>query len=515
MALHLRSAVYSYIRLVLSTRQFVSYKSCICCISTLSNNSFEEDHKQVGTGSELGIVIASIHPGSSHEEVFRSLASNPSCETLKITHQLVDKLLFRFRDDWKSALGVFRWAQSHPGYEPLPEIYDKLVDTLGKMKQMDKMNAMVQEMHADNLVSKNTIAKVMRRFCGAGEWKEAIRIFDELENYGLEKNTETMNILLNSLCKEKRVEQARDVFLELKSHIQPNANTFNIFIYGWCKIYRIEEAYWTIQEMKGYGFRPCVISYTTIIQSYCEQFDFPKVYELLDEMQAQECAPNVVTFTSIMCSLTNSQMYEEALQIYERMESIGCKPDTLFFNAYIHTLGRAGQAHRAIRVFKFVMPVNGATPNTSTYNSMIAMFCHQEQEEKALEYLRHMENSPYCKPDVQSYSPLFKLYLRAGKFEACRQMLDDMVNKHHLSLDLATYALLIHGLCRGKKCEVAYLLFQAMIGKGITPRYQTCRLLLEEMKSKNMFDAAETIEEYMKSMKSSKKRSIQDHINTS
>ncbi|XP_012851323.1 PREDICTED: pentatricopeptide repeat-containing protein At3g04130, mitochondrial [Erythranthe guttata] len=466
------------------------------------NQPVESTHS--GKIHDADVIIAKALEANCETEVFDSLVYEFGCERIPISHTLVARLLRRFQDDWKSALGVFRWVETYTEYKPLPEFYDKLVDILGKMKEMDKMNALVEQMREHHLVSLNTIAKMMRRCCGAGGWKDAVRIFDELESFGLEKNTESMNLLLDSLCKERKVEQARSIFLELKSHIPPNANTYNIFIHGWCKIKRVEEAQWTIQEMKGLGLRPCVISYSTIIQFYCSQSNFNRVYELLDEMQAQGCNPNVVTLTTVMHSLTKAGELKEALQIVERVKSVGCKPDTQFYNALIHTLGRDGQVEEAVRVFTKEMPENNINPNTSTYNSMIAMFCHHRQEPKALQYLRNLEISPYCKPDVQSFYPLLKMYFRDGKTDKCLiSLLDDMVKKHHLCFDLATFTLLIHGLCRAGKCEWAYELFTEMVGQNIKPRYLTCSLLLQEIRQKNMIDKAEMIEDFIKKMKSS------------
>ncbi|KAL6983841.1 hypothetical protein U1Q18_017215 [Sarracenia purpurea var. burkii] len=454
--------------------------------------------------SDIDILIAKVHAETGVDEIFQSLSHDRACNAVQISHIIVDKLLHRFRDDWKAALGVFRWAASRPGYKPLPESYDMMVDILGKAKKMNKMKELVYEMRQSGLVTLTTIAKVMRRLTGAGKWEDAVRTFDDLEIFGLEKNTESMNLLLDTLCKESKVEQAREIFLQLKSHIPPNAHTFNTFIHGWCKINRVDEAHWTIQEMKGHGCRPCVISYSTIIQSYCHHSSFHKVYELLDDMQAQGCPPNVVTYTTIMYSLAKSEEFEEALQIPERMKSVGCKPDTLFYNALIHTLGRAKRLQEAVHVFEVEMPKLGVIPNTSTYNSMIAMFCHHAEHLKAFNILKGMENSPFCKPDAQSYYPLLKSCFKTGKTDSwLSRLLDDMLNKHHISLDISAYTLLIHGLCRANKCEWAYLLFEEMIGQGITPRYQTCRLLLDEIKQNNMYDAADRIEDFIKQMKSS------------
>lgn len=451
--------------------------------------------------SDLDILVEKAGLGSSDDEVVEFLSNDPQCNRIQLTHHLFDKLLCRFKDDWKSALGVFRWAESRSGYEHTLEAYDMVLDTLGKMKKMDKMMMILHEMRDNKIVTLNTVAKVLRRFAGAGQWEEAVRIFDELGSFGLEKNVESMNLLLDTLCKENRVERAREMFLKLKAHILPNANTFNIFIHGWCKVGRVDEANWTIQEMKGHGCRPCVISYSTIIRFHCSQSNFDVARNVLDEMRAEECPPNIVTYTTIMSYMAKAEQYEHALEIAESVKSDRLKPDTLFYNSLIHILGRAGQVREAIHVFEVEMPKSSVAPNTSTYNTMIAMFCHCCQEDKAFNVLKRMEDSGICKPDVQTYYPLLKSCFRTGKTDdSLSKLWDDMVKKHHLSLDISAYTLLIHGLCRANKCERAYLFFEEMIGQGIMPRYKTCRLLFEEVKQKHMYDAAEKIEDFMKKM---------------
>ncbi|CAI9093270.1 OLC1v1028735C1 [Oldenlandia corymbosa var. corymbosa] len=499
---------------VISHLTFRGYVRCFSHLSSFflvnhSGDTCEKSSDQKCTDlkrdPDLDLLLGKICVGRSEDEVYQFLMQDPGCNATKITHQLINKLLNRFTDDWRSALGVFRWVESHWAYKPLPEAYDKVVDILGKMKQMEKMLSFVEEMRRDRLVSLNTIAKVMRRFAGAGQWKDAILIFDELEKFGLKKNTESMNLLLDTLCKAKKVEQARDIFLKLKSHMPPNEHTFNIFIHGWCNINRVEEAHWTVQEMKGDGCRPSVISYSTIIQFYCHQYNFVRVYELLDDMKAQNCIPNVVTYTTIMHSLTKSNAFEESLKMAEKTKAVGCELDTLYFNVLLHTLGRADRVDEAIYNFKVEMPGRGIVPNVSTYNTMIALLCHHEQEEVALEFLGDMENSPYCKPDLQTYIPLLKSCFKAGKKDSClNKLLHDMSNKHHLCFDLSTYALLIHGLCKANKAEDAYNLFLKMVAQDITPRYLTCRLLLEALRQNDMYVAVDRVEDFMKKMKSSR-----------
>ncbi|KAM7269850.1 hypothetical protein ACFE04_025347 [Oxalis oulophora] len=485
---------YCFRNLLKQSKALTFFNNCYCYYHV--NPHKQSPYRNNGNLSDIDVLISKVPQGATHAHVFQCLEKDQTCKSILLSHTLVTNLLHRFKDDWKSALGVFRWAESRSGYHHTSEIYNAMVDILGRAKQLDTMRALLDEMSEHGLVTLQTIAKAMRRFSGAGQWEDAVRIFDDLKTFGLEKNLESMNVLLDTLCKEGKVEQGREVFLALKSYVPPNAHTFNIFIHGWCKVRRVEEALWTLDEMKGYGFQPCVISYSTIIQFYCHQCNFSKVYELLDEMEAQGWLPNVVTYTTVMCSLVKSEKVEEALEIPNRMK---CKPDTLFYNALIHALGRAGRYREALHVLKTEMPSTSTAPNTSTYNSLIAMFCHRGLEQQAFDILEEIKNSKICKPDLQTYYPLLKSCLKSGKTDnLLSSLLDDMANKHHLSLDTSAYKLLIHGLCRANKCEWAYLLFGEMIGKDMTPRYQTCRLLLDEVRQKNMYEAAEKIEGIMK-----------------
>ncbi|KAL4573865.1 hypothetical protein LXL04_020685 [Taraxacum kok-saghyz] len=454
---------------------------------------------------KFNLVISKVQSGTGRtdNEIFKSLIHDQSCTTIPISDNLISHLLHRFKDDWKSSLAIFKWAESQKGHTPLPNSYAIILDTLGKSKQIEKMMSLLtQTPHHD--VTLTSISKVMRRLCGAGKWQKAVKIFDDLNTFGLQKNTESMNLLLDTLCKENKVEQARKIFLELKSCIPPTPHTFNIFIHGWCKVNRVEEAHWTIQEMKGYGFSPSVITYSTIIKSYCQNHNFDNAYKLLDDMKRRNCPPNVITFTIIMCYLTKFGEFKEAMMIPEKMKLFGCVPDTLFYNALIHTLAKSGKVEEAINVFEFEMARFKVVRNTSTCNSMIAMFCHHGMDQKAVNVVKSMGNLENCRPDIQSFHPLLKMWFRTRKVDLwLSDLLDEMVSKYCISLDLSTYTLLIHGLCRVGRCEWAYGLFREMVGKDIIPRYYTCVLLLEEIRKVKNYEGVDFIEGCMKRMKSS------------
>ncbi|CAN6462825.1 unnamed protein product [Victoria cruziana] len=420
-----------------------------------------------------------------------------------ISKELVDRVLKRFSNDWKSALTFFRWAGSQRECNHDVDSYNAMVDILGKMKQFDEMWNLVEEMNQRrDFISLVTVSKIMRRYAGVRKWRRAVDVFNKMEQFGLKKDTSAMNVLLDTLCKECRVERAWEVFLEVKNKIQPDAHTFNILIHGWCKAKRLDEAEWTMKEMGRHSFRPCVVSYTSLVEAYCIIKNFQKVEALLDEMQAKGCPPNVVTYTIVMHALGKAKETDRALEIFERMKRNGCAPDTSFFNSLLYIMGRAGRLVDARRVLDEMINT-GNSPNLTTYNTLISTACLHSHEEYALKLLQTMERSS-CKPDLQTYAPLLKLFCRRKWMKVLAYLIHDM-HKKDISLDLGTYTLLIRGLCGIKKLTHACLFFEEMVRKGHVPKYCTYQLLMEELDNNGMGKKKEMVQQWMTQAEGAKK----------
>ncbi|XP_042489448.1 pentatricopeptide repeat-containing protein At3g22670, mitochondrial-like [Macadamia integrifolia] len=414
---------------------------------------------------------------------------------VKVSKDLVEKLLERFSNDWISAFGFFKWAQMQTGCSYSADIFNLMVDILGKSKQFDLVWELVEEMvNFGGLISLGTITKIMRRLARAGRWKDAIETFRGIEQFGMRKDNYTMNLLLEALCKERSVEHAQAAFLEFKNEIPPDSRTFNILINGWNRARQMDKAWWTMEEMKRHGFQPCVVSYTSLIEAYCCEKDFRKVYAILDEMQAKGCSPNVITYTIIMHSLGKAKETHEAVEIYDRMKRNGCVPDTSFYNSLIYILSKAGRFQDARGIYEEISK-SGNTPNVTTYNTLISAACEHSQEEMALKLLQEMEKN-LCKPDLKTYAPLLKMCCRKKWMKVLFSLLNDMFKKD-VSIELGTYTLLVRGLCKSGKLDHACSFFEEIVSKGLVPRDCTYSMLVEELGRKNMEKAKERIQQLM------------------
>ncbi|XP_027361675.1 pentatricopeptide repeat-containing protein At3g22670, mitochondrial [Abrus precatorius] len=413
----------------------------------------------------------------------------------KVSNSLVKQVLKRFSNDWVPAFGFFKWAKAQTGYQHSPELYNLMVDILGKSNNFDLMWELVEEMaQLEGYVTLYTMANVMRRLAKACKHQEAIEAFHRMGEFGVKKDTEALNVLMDALVKGNSVERAHGVFLEFKSGVPLNSHSFNVLMHGWCKARNFDKAQKAMEEMKEHGFVPDVFSYTCFIEAYCREKDFRKVDQVLEEMRGNGCTPNAVTYTIVMLALGKAGQLTKALQVYDKMKSDGCVPDTAFYNSLIFILGSAGRLRDACEVFED-MPKQGVVRDVLTYSTMINIACEYSREETAFRLLKEMEDGS-CKPNVETYHPLLKMCCKKKRMKLIKFLLDHML-KNDVSLDLGTYTLLVHRTCKSGKLEHACLFFEEMVWRGFTPKPNTLPLLVRMLQSKRMFKEQEHVQKLM------------------
>ncbi|KAK8670893.1 hypothetical protein V6N13_037506 [Hibiscus sabdariffa] len=428
-------------------------------------------------------------PYPSPESVVQVLnASN-----LSVSHVLVEQLLKRFSNNWISAYGIFIWAKTQTGYRHAPELYNLMVDVLGKARLFDLMLDVVKEMkQLKGYISLDTMLKVMRRFANARRFSEAIEVFRRVEEHGVEKDVMALNGLLDALVKGDGVEYAYEAFVELKECIPLNSSCFNILVHGFCKARRLSDARKILNEMVEHGFQPCVVSYTCFIEAYCREKDFRNVDAVLDEMKEKGCRPNAVTYTIIMHARGKAGEVGKALEVYETMKNDGCLPDASFYSSLVFFLSKAGRLKYADEIFVDIVK-QGVKPNALTYTTMISSACKHSLEEKALKLLKKMEEDS-CRPDISTYAPLLKMCCRKKRMKVLNFLLSHMLN-NDVSMDCSTYTLLVRGLCNSGKIEQACAFFEEMVLKGMRPKDSICKMLVEKLEKEDMTEAKQKIQE--------------------
>ncbi|CAK7327099.1 unnamed protein product [Dovyalis caffra] len=459
-----------------------------------------ESHKNIASLSRLletndsdvhkvGEILRKYY--SSEDAVVKALSETG----INATHDMVSQLLKRFSNQWFVAFGVFVWAKNQTGYVHTPEIYHSMIDALGKSRKFSLMWNLVQEMGGLNgYVSLVTMRMVMRRLVRDGKYNDAIDAFRGLEKFGLSKSTEALNVLMDILTKNGRVEDARAVALEFEDCITLDDRSFNILLYGYSKARMFGDARKTLEEMEKRGFHPNVVSYSFLIEAYGKERDFRNVEIILNEMQEKGCPPDLITYCVYIRALGKARRPNEALKVCEEIKRNGFVLNSQFYSLLIHNLCLSGRFKDAWNAFE-EMEKQGVSRDLWTYKVMISSACVRLQDENALKLLRKMEEDS-CQPDVQTFAPLLKMGCRKKSMKLLKFLLNHMF-VNNVSTDVFTYDLLVHGLGKHGKLKYACFFFQEAVLKGMVPCDKTYKMLLEELERKNMAEMKGKIEKLM------------------
>ncbi|GFP86542.1 pentatricopeptide repeat-containing protein at3g22670 mitochondrial [Phtheirospermum japonicum] len=413
-----------------------------------------------------------------------------------LSNGLVEQILRRFSHEWIPSFGFFKWAESQKGINHSPDLYNLMVDNLGKTRKFEIMWELVEKMKKlEGYVTLETMTKIMRRLAKAGKYDDAIEAFEIMNLFGVVKDITSMNILLDSLVKQGSVEHAERAYLKLKEHILPTKQTFNVLVHGWCKIRQIDKAKKTVDEMKACGCSPDAVTYTSFIEAYCREKDFRKANSTLEEMEKDGISPGVVVYTIMMNAYAKAKEINKSIEVYEQMKKNNCAPDASFYNVFISALSRAGRLKDADEVFED-MSRQGVAPDVSTYNTLIFIAAIHLEEEKALSLLMKMEENNNCKPNIDTYAPLLKMCCRLNRMKVLSFLLSHMFG-NDVSLDPGTYSLLVSRLCGSGNVVRACSFFEEMVEKGFVPMDCTYEILIKELEKKGMDEEKRRIEEVM------------------
>ncbi|GKV42481.1 hypothetical protein SLEP1_g49877 [Rubroshorea leprosula] len=162
-------------------------------------------------------------------------------------------------------------------YEHPPEVFNTMVDMLGKAKKFDLMWDLVKEMQQfKGYVTLATMRKVMRRLVKATRYSDAIAAFREREKFGVSRDGEAIAVLMAALVKGNAldsVDHAYQVFIEFKELIPLTSICFDILMLLLISILskadKLNDARKIFEDMERQNIKPKLWAYNAMISSAC------------------------------------------------------------------------------------------------------------------------------------------------------------------------------------------------------------------------------------------------------
>lgn len=342
-----------------------------------------------------------------------------------------------------------------------------------------------------SLISPTTVQVVLARIAKVCSVRQTVDSFWKFRKLVPQFDTNCFNALLRTLCQEKSMTDARNVYHSLKSNFRPNLQTFNILLSGWKSP---DQAEGFFQEMKDLGVKPDLVSYNCLIDVYCKSREIEKARKVFEKMRDDDISPDVISYTSMIGGLGLVAQPDKARDILKDMREYGCYPDAAAYNAAIRNYCIAKRLGDAYSLLDEMVQV-GLDPNPTTYNVFLRSFFWANDLTSSWSMYQRMKETG-CLPNTQSCMFLIRLFQRHEKVEMALELWNDMVVKGFGSFTLVSDVLFDFLCDMGKLVEVERCFLQ-MVDMGQKPSNVSFRRIKVLMDLANKHDRLQNLSEKM------------------
>lgn len=402
--------------------------------------------------------------------------------------EVLDRVVSSGNLSGEAMVTFFNWAVKQPMVPNVIDSYRVIIKALGRRKFFKFMMELLYNMKIEGIGPDLTVLSiVIDSFVRAGFVSKAIQIFGDLDDFGLERDTEALNVLLLCLCRRSHVGAASSVFHSTKGKIAFNNTTYNVIAGGWSKFGRVNELERVMEAMEADGFTPDCTTFNYLLEGLGRAGRLDDAVEIFQRMKEINCQPETGTYNAMIFNFLSVGDFDECMKYYKVMLSDNCEPNVDTFTRIITAFLKSRKVADALLMFDEMLS-RGVVPSTSTVTSFMKYLCSYGPPYAALMIYQKARKAG-CVISMDAYKLLL---MRLSKFGKCGMMLniwDEMQKCGHTS-DREVYEYIITGLCNIGQLENAVLVMEEYLRKGFCPSRLVYSKLSNKLLASNKVDRA-------------------------
>ncbi|XVF73117.1 hypothetical protein PTKIN_Ptkin12aG0176000 [Pterospermum kingtungense] len=383
--------------------------------------------------------------------------------------------------------------------------FNVLLSGLGRSGDVKRMNTVMAEMNQRNIQPNVvTFGILINQLCKLRRVDEAMEVLNKLgdgsgsDGVSVETDVVIYNTVIDGLCKVGRQDEGLRLMKRMRSMkgLAPNAVTYNCLIDGFCKVGEIERGKELFDRMKEEGVSPNVITLNTLVDGMCRHGRINSALEFFSDAQGKGLKGNAVTYTTLITAFSSVGNMTKVNELFDEMLRSGCSPDAVVYYSLISGFCKAGRMHDASNAFSKLKEA-GFVPDMICYNTLISGFCKKNKLDQAYEIIKEMEEAG-MKPDSFSYNTLIAYFSKTGDFALAHKVMKQMIDEG-LIPTVVTYGSLIHAYCLNGNIQEAMKLFNEMSSTSkIPPNTIIYNILVESLCKNNGIEDALSLMDDMK-----------------
>ncbi|KAI3456435.1 hypothetical protein Pfo_013098 [Paulownia fortunei] len=294
--------------------------------------------------------------------------------------------LIRFEQNPERILDICRSAALTPESHLDRVAYSKAISKLRESNHYEGIRGLIKDsMNQLNCLSERFVSHFIVLYGQGGLVNDAVKLFDEMPDMGIERNVKTLNSLLFSCVLGGEYGEMKRVFREFprKYGLEPNLDTYNTILKGFCESGSANEAHSILAEMERKSIKPNATTFATVIAGFYKEENYSDVGKMMTLMKKYSMEPGISIYNVRIQSLCKLKRSAEAKALLDGILSRGMKPNCMTYGHLIYGFCREGKLVVAKSLFK-EMVERGLKPEAECYFTLVYYLCQGRDFEAAL-----------------------------------------------------------------------------------------------------------------------------------
>ncbi|KAL6187772.1 hypothetical protein ACLB2K_039167 [Fragaria x ananassa] len=268
------------------------------------------------------------------------LHSNLNSLSFNLTHEFFLQVCNNFPLSWRPVYLFYQYTQqANPTLAHTAVSLNKMLDVVGKSRNIDLFWELINEMGRRRLVNHVTFIIALKTLAKARELKKCVEFFHVMSSRGIECDKEILNEVVKSLCGLRLVEEARFVVFKLKEMIGVDGVTYKCLIDGFCDVGDLVEASKIWNLMVDEGFDPCVGAVEKMMETLFKTNRDVEAMTLFKMMRVKRMGDLGLSGYRLVIEWTCKKgKVENARVVFDEMRERGIEADSLTLGALVYGL---------------------------------------------------------------------------------------------------------------------------------------------------------------------------------
>lgn len=327
----------------------------------------------------------------------------------------------------------------------------------------------------------------------AGKPEIALQLFAKMRFQGLDLDSFSYHVLLNSLVEENCFDAFRVVLEQIRMRGLDNEITHSIIVKNFCKLGQLDEAKAFVQQLMENGGVGSSGGHMVgfIVDALCKRKKFGEAGRLVEEFRGSGMVSleqaygvwirdlvragkvdgaleflhskkdsegyvlDIRGYNLLICRLLKGNRLVEVCDLLMDMRESQILPGRATMNAVLCFFCKAGMVDVAIELYNSRAEF-GLSPNGMAYKYLIHALCSDGSTDEAYQVFKHSVEQGYFL-GKRTFSTLADALCREGKLDKMKELVLVALDCN-IILHASTYDKFISALCRVRRVDDAYLI---------------------------------------------------------